>query len=138
MASSMQSDERVWEALRDLERRVKSEPDPENASAVLSEVASTLEQILRPGVSRASTEPAVQTIRLVVADDHTALRESIATRLAMESDLEVVATVGDYLSTMDALCEFEPDIVLLDLSMPGGSGPNLANEVHAAASRHGQ
>lgn len=58
----------------------------------------------------------------VVADDVAALR--LLTRIGLEESgrFRIVAEAGDAPSTLNAVREFKPDVLLLDLSMPGESG----------------
>ena len=59
-------------------------------------------------------------IRMVLVDDHPLFREGVATTLAGEPDIEVL---GQGVCADDALRlvkKYLPDIILLDISMPGG------------------
>lgn len=81
------------------------------------------------------TAPASR-IRVLVVDDHAALREGVASMSARESDIEIVgeATNGDEaIAAFDAL---RPDVMLLDLAMPVRNGIEVIEVVrrsHAAA-----
>jgi two-component system, NarL family, nitrate/nitrite response regulator NarL len=67
--------------------------------------------------------PAVaQKIRIVVADDHPIFRDGLCRLLALEPDFEVVAQAQDGRQVLDVLQQYEPDILLLDLKMPGLDG----------------
>src|SRR6201992_1522310 len=61
-------------------------------------------------------------IRIVVADDHPIFRDGLCRLLALEPDFEVVAQAQDGRQVLDVLQGFEPDILLLDLKMPGLDG----------------
>jgi len=61
-------------------------------------------------------------IRIVVADDHPIFRDGLCRLLALEEDFEVVAQAQDGRQVLDVLQQFEPDILLLDLKMPGLDG----------------
>lgn len=61
-------------------------------------------------------------IRIVVADDHPLYREGVVRCLAEDSDFAVVGQASDALSAIDIVTRERPDVVLLDLSMPGGGG----------------
>lgn len=58
------------------------------------------------------------TISLVLADDQALVRGALATLLSLESDLQVVAQVGDGLEAVDAVRAHRPDVALLDVEMP--------------------
>jgi DNA-binding NarL/FixJ family response regulator len=61
-------------------------------------------------------------IRIVVADDHPIFRDGLCRLLALEPDFEVVAQAHDGRQVLDLLQQYEPDILLLDLKMPGLDG----------------
>ena len=61
-------------------------------------------------------------IRIVVADDHPIFRDGLCKLLALEDDFEVVAQAQDGREVLEILQQCEPDILLLDLKMPGLDG----------------
>jgi DNA-binding NarL/FixJ family response regulator len=61
-------------------------------------------------------------IRVVVADDQTVVREALATVLDLFDDIEVVASAADGAAAVAAVERDEPDVVLMDLRMPGVDG----------------
>ncbi len=65
-------------------------------------------------------------IRALVVDDEPLVRERIRTLLAAHADIEVVAEREDGLSALEALGECAPDLVFLDVQMPGLSGLEVA------------
>lgn len=58
-------------------------------------------------------------IRLLIADDENLLRLALASLLELEGDLEVVAQAENGATAVKLAAEHEPDVVLLDLEMPG-------------------
>jgi two-component system response regulator NreC len=62
---------------------------------------------------------AVPTIRIVVADDHPVVLAGLALLLGGEDDLEVVARAGDVDEALRFVLGHKPDVLVLDLSMPG-------------------
>jgi two-component system, NarL family, nitrate/nitrite response regulator NarL len=74
------------------------------------------------GPSAGSGLPVKSKIRIVVADDHPIFRDGLCKLLALEEDFEVVAQAQDGRQVLDVLQQFEPDILLLDLKMPGLDG----------------
>lgn len=62
------------------------------------------------------------TIRTLIVDDHPMVAEGIQSILETYNDIEVVGTLGDGQSAVDQLTTLAPDVVLMDLNMPGVSG----------------
>lgn len=58
-------------------------------------------------------------ISVLLADDHSLVRDMLAARLEAESDLTVVAAVSNGQQAVDKAAEHGPDVVLLDIDMPG-------------------
>ncbi|MFO7171630.1 MAG: response regulator transcription factor [Bacillota bacterium] len=61
-------------------------------------------------------------IRVVLADDHRAIRDGIQTLLAMEPDIQVVGAAGNGLEAVQLALSLRPDVVLMDIRMPGMNG----------------
>jgi DNA-binding NarL/FixJ family response regulator len=61
-------------------------------------------------------------IRLLLADDHEALRQGLRALFASEPDVEIVDDVGDVASAVEGVRMLAPDVLVLDLSMPEGGG----------------
>jgi DNA-binding NarL/FixJ family response regulator len=70
-------------------------------------------------------------IRVVVADDQEVVRDGFAALLATQEDLEVVATASDGAAAIRACAEHEPDVVLMDVRMPGVDGLEATRQVAA-------
>jgi len=68
-------------------------------------------------------------IRILLADDHTLFRQGIKTLLAAESDMEVVGEAADAAAAADKATELKPDVVLLDIGMPGPSSFEVARQI---------
>jgi DNA-binding NarL/FixJ family response regulator len=67
--------------------------------------------------------------KIVLADDHSLLREAIKKSIAEIPDLEVVGEAGDGLELLELLKESVPDLILLDISMPRFNGILAAGEI---------
>ncbi len=61
-------------------------------------------------------------IRIVIADDHRSYGEALQIALGVEDDLVVIEVVDDGASAVDATTNDHPDVVLIDLQMPGVDG----------------
>lgn len=61
-------------------------------------------------------------IRVMLADDHVLLREGLRKILEMEPDIDVVGEAGDGREAVEKAKELKPDVVLMDINMPGGGG----------------
>lgn len=61
-------------------------------------------------------------LRVLVVDNLPAIREGLCLRLALESDLVVVGTAGSGQGALTLAGQLQPDIVLLDVVMPGMDG----------------
>lgn len=61
-------------------------------------------------------------IRILIADDHGLIRAGLRALLEDVPDMEVVGEVGDGLAVLRLTAELQPDIVLMDISMPGLNG----------------
>lgn len=68
---------------------------------------------------------------LLIADDQTMVREALAALLGMEADLEVIAQCARGDEVVPAVTQWQPDVVLLDVDMPGLDGLEVAAVLHA-------
>jgi DNA-binding NarL/FixJ family response regulator len=70
----------------------------------------------------AGAEPRRDPIRVLVVDDHALFRRGLEIVLAQESDIEVVGEAGDGEQGVERAAQLLPDVVLLDVRMPKGTG----------------
>lgn len=77
--------------------------------------------------SQETTRPVV--IRVLIADDHTLVREGIRDRLNQEDDIEVVGDVSEGDAALKLAFSLRPDVLMLDMEMPGLSGPEVARRL---------
>ena len=68
-------------------------------------------------------------IRVAVVDDHSIVRSGLMKILKEEPDMEVIAEADGYIQLFNSLKFALPDIVLLDISMPGKNGLEIAKEL---------
>lgn len=72
---------------------------------------------------------------VVLADDHPVVRRGLRMLLDAEEGLEVVAEAGDVETAVRKVRGYKPDVLVLDLSMPGGSGLEAIPRVLEASPR---
>jgi len=70
-------------------------------------------------------------IRVLIADDHPLLRDGVRRILQDEEDIEVVGEASDGEETVARALELSPDVVLMDISMPGIGGLEATRQVRA-------
>lgn len=70
-------------------------------------------------------------MKVVIADDEPLARERLRALLAEHAGVEVVAEADNGLSALQACAEFRPDLVLLDIAMPGVDGLEAARHLTA-------
>lgn len=72
-------------------------------------------------------------IRILVADDHALLREGIIAILSLHDDVEVVGEASDGMDAIQKAHKLKPDIVLMDIAMPGLGGLEATVEIKKTA-----
>lgn len=70
-------------------------------------------------------------IRVVVVDDHTLIRQGIVGLLSSQPDIEVIGQAGSGQEAIAAAAELSPDVMLMDVSMPGISGLDATREIRS-------
>jgi two-component system response regulator NreC len=83
--------------------------------------------------SKDEQAPAQTQVRIVLADDHQVMRRGIQMLLNAEPDFVVVAETGDIDSARRHVREHHPDVLLLDLNMPGGPALDAIPKLRAEA-----
>ena len=74
-------------------------------------------------------QASVATIRVLIADDHAVVREGIRGVLSRDEEFEVVGEAADGAEAVRLAGELTPDVVVLDISMPGMSGLDAAARI---------
>jgi DNA-binding NarL/FixJ family response regulator len=68
-------------------------------------------------------------IRILIADDHTLFREGLVALMDSVPEIEVVATVEDGHQAIEAAANLQPDVILMDLQMPGINGIEATRQI---------
>lgn len=69
-------------------------------------------------------------IKVILADDHTIIRDGLKLILENHNDINVVAEASDGLQTIQKARDFKPDVILMDISMPNMNGIEATNRIH--------
>lgn len=74
-----------------------------------------------------------QRITVLVADDHTIVRRGLVSLLSLGESIEVVGEAADGRAAVDLSLQLQPDVVLMDISMPGLNGLEATGRIKKAA-----
>jgi DNA-binding NarL/FixJ family response regulator len=91
-------------------------------------VARTREQNISAPSNSANGSEA---IKVAMADDHAVFRDGLRRLLALEPDFKIVAEAKDGTEVLPLLEEHQPDILLLDLRMPGADGLTVLQRIQS-------
>src|SRR3990172_602505 len=95
---------------------------------------------MRPGREKATQrEAAMMTstdkIKVLIVDDHQVVRQGLRTFLELHDDIAVVGEAGDGSAAVEMIRRLEPDVVLMDLVMPGLDGVAATRQVTSLYTR---
>jgi len=101
-----------------------------NAVAPLRSAAETSRR-RNPSLSKRIRGAANRKIRVLLVDDHAAVRDGIALQLQQQPDIEIVGEAADGASALNLVRALRPDVVTMDVNMPGMNGIDAARVIHA-------
>jgi DNA-binding NarL/FixJ family response regulator len=76
-------------------------------------------------------EPVGPPLRLLVVDDHEVVRQGLVALFDRRDDFQVVAEAGTVAEAIEQARRFEPDLVVMDVRLPDGSGIEACREIRA-------
>jgi two-component system response regulator DevR len=79
-----------------------------------------------------TSEQPLRPLRLLVVDDHEVVRQGLVSLLDRRSGFEVVAQAGSVAESISLAARYEPDLVIMDVRLPDGSGIEACREIRAA------
>ncbi len=68
-------------------------------------------------------------IRILIADDHALFREGLRKILELEEDIKIVGEANDGAGTFQLVSRVKPDVILMDISLPGPSGIRITRQI---------
>jgi two-component system response regulator DevR len=80
---------------------------------------------------RAGARPAGNPLRLLIVDDHEVVRQGLVALLDRREGFQVVAEAGTVAEAIEQARKFEPEIVVMDVRLPDGSGIEACREIRA-------
>ncbi len=70
-------------------------------------------------------------IRIVLVDDETAVRRGLKMRLELTKEMRIVGEVGDGATALQQILELAPDVVIMDIELPGCDGISMTQMLRA-------
>lgn len=80
-------------------------------------------------MSRSKLKASRPAARILIVDDHPAIREALAMRIAREADLEVCGEAADIGEALRLVAESQPDVAVVDISLKTGNGIDLIKRI---------
>ncbi|MGH9030009.1 MAG: EAL domain-containing response regulator [Acidimicrobiales bacterium] len=101
-----------------------------------SHARKSSEDLAEPsGIRRRTETLAVESVRVLVADDNASVRKAIARVVSSKASLELVGLASDAAEAVEIGSRTQPDVALVDVQMPEGGGVRAARELHECSPR---
>ena len=78
-----------------------------------------------------STNDTKQRVKVLIVDDHPAVREALAMRIGLQSDMEVCGEAADVSEALRLVADTQPDVAVIDISLKTGCGIDLIKRIKA-------
>ncbi len=78
-----------------------------------------------------SPQPVERQLRLLVVDDHEVVRQGLVAMLSRRPNFQVVAEAGTVAEAIEAARRFQPELVIMDVRLPDGSGIEACREIRS-------
>ncbi|RXT07090.1 response regulator transcription factor [Ammoniphilus sp. CFH 90114] len=72
-------------------------------------------------------------IRVLIADDHHVVRSGLSMLIGSQDDMEVIGTASDGIDAYHKALELKPDVIIMDVNMPGENGLSATTKIKAMA-----
>jgi DNA-binding NarL/FixJ family response regulator len=82
-------------------------------------------------MARSKIKAGKSTARILIVDDHPAIREALAIRIAAEADLEVCGEASEYAEALQLADAANPDVAIIDLALKSANGLDLIKRLKA-------
>jgi DNA-binding NarL/FixJ family response regulator len=106
-------------------------PEPKRSFINIRAIDSFVQRVSFDNEMSHKKTPSSVNARVFIVEDHPVFREGLLRLLQTEGSLEVCGEAGDYESALSGIRKLRPDIVLVDLELPGKSGLELIKKVRA-------
>jgi DNA-binding NarL/FixJ family response regulator len=84
---------------------------------------------VKAGMVKEASETAAARVRVMLADDHEVVREGLKSLVGAQPDMEVIGEANDGLAAVQLAHELAPDVLVMDISMPGLNGLKATERV---------
>jgi len=115
---------------------IKSAPGKGSRFTLTAPIGHAPAVIVPPDTGEAKAPPETpatgRVIRILLADDHSVVRVGLTRLLSQEPDLEVVGQAVDGKEVVEMADRHKPDVILMDVRMPGLDGIHASRVIHAA------